>query len=158
MNSQIGTESLVGGQKKLLCVQGQQDERLTDLARTVKSVDLRLAKLTYEWQQRQALQTRFQEEHMKLLQTIITYLQSVTNVPSASSGSGNPVCVVEQTAHTLSRLMTSFINMSHRTELVRVTQRVDILSRNQCPVTTGFKTEPYSLFGRGEGPQDNPGW
>ena len=119
---------LVRGQKRLLCVQGQQDERLTDLVRTVKSVNLGLAKLTYEWQQWQALQTRFQEEHMKVLQTIITYLQSITNVPSASSGRGNPVSIVEQTAHTLSRLMTSFTNMSHRTQLVRVIQRVDILS------------------------------
>ncbi len=52
----------------------------------------------HEWQQWQELQTRFQGEHMKLLQNIITTSQSGTNI--ASSGSGNSVSVAEETAHT----------------------------------------------------------
>ncbi len=93
---------LVRGHEKLLCVQEQQSEQISELLRTARRVDLGLANLMHEWQQWHELQTRFLGEHMKLLQTrsIITSLQSVTNVPSSSSGSGNPVSVVEQAAHT----------------------------------------------------------
>ncbi len=91
---------LVWGQEKLLCVQEQQSEQISELLRTVRRVDLGLANLMHEWQQWQELQARFQGEHLQLLQTIITALQSITNMPSSSSGSGNPVSVVKQAAHT----------------------------------------------------------
>ena len=125
-----GHREFIWGQEKLLCVQGQQDERLTDLTRTVKSVDLGLANLTYEWHQWQELQTKFQAEHMKLLQNFITSLQGIPNVQSASSRA------LLNRQHTLSLggLMMSLTNMRHRIHLVRVRQGVDILSRNQCSV------------------------
>ena len=85
---------------------------------------------------------------MKLLQTIITSLQSITNVQNASSGDGNPVSVVEQTAHTLSKWVDDVI---HKHESQNPFSKGETGRGHTFPKSvsgyTGFKTEPYSMFG-----------
>ncbi len=92
---------------------------------------------------------------MKLLQIIITFLQSVSNVQRASSGSGNPAGVVDQTAHTLSKQ----IDVIHKHESQNPFSKGETGSGHTFPKSvsgyTGFKTELYSLFGIRGGPQDS---
>ncbi len=77
-------------------------------------------------------------------------------MPSASSGGGNRVSVVEQTAHTLSKWVDDVI---HKYELQNPFSQGETGNGHTFPKSvssyTGFKMEPYSLFGSGWGPKDS---